>query len=132
MPLYGGGEQVRDWIYVLDHCDALSRVIEKGKAGEIYNISGGNEKRNLEVVESILDLLQKPRDLIHFVEDRPGHDVRYSLDSSKIKTELDWNPSHSYADALQKTVKWYTENEIWWKPQASSKILHATPWKLKW
>ena len=132
VPVYGAGEQIRDWIYVLDHCDALSRVIEKGKAGEIYNISGGNEKRNLEVVTSILDLMKKPRDLIRFVEDRPGHDVRYSLNSSKIDSDLDWRPSHIFSDALEETVKWYIDNRSQWSKRASTKTLHPSPWKIKW
>jgi len=132
IPVYGGGKQIRDWIYVLDHCEALGKVIEKGKAGEIYNISAGNEMPNLQVVESILGLLDKPKDLIQFVEDRPGHDVRYSLDSSKIRSELGWNPKHSFVDALKETAEWYIKNKSWWKPQASKKMLHPTPWKLKW
>jgi len=132
VPVYGAGEQIRDWIYVQDHCDALSRVIEKGKAGEIYNISGGNEKRNLEVVTSILDLMKKPRGLIRFVEDRPGHDVRYSLNSSKIGSDLDWRPSHIFSDALEETVKWYINNRSQWSKWASTKTLHSSPWKVKW
>jgi len=132
VPVYGEGKQVRDWIYVLDHCDALYRVVEKGKAGEIYNISAGNEMTNLQVVELILELLEKPKDLIQFVEDRPGHDVRYSLDSSKIRSALGWSPKHSFKQALKETTEWYMKNELWWKTHASKKILHPTPWKLKW
>jgi dTDP-glucose 4,6-dehydratase len=132
IPIYGSGNQIRDWLYVLDHCEAIDRTIERGKAGEIYNISAGNEISNLKVVESILDLLGKPRDLIQFVEDRPGHDVRYSLGSSKIRSELGWDPKHSFFDALKETTEWYLKNEAWWKPQASKKMLHPTPWKLKW
>jgi len=132
VPVYGRGEQIRDWIYVQDHCMALAYVIEKGKAGEVYNISAGNEISNVKVVESILKLMGKPMDLIQFVEDRPGHDVRYSLDSSKIRSELGWSPSYSFAEALKKTTEWYVDNESWWKFEASKKILHPTPWKLKW
>ena len=132
VPVYGQGEQTRDWIYVLDHCEALGTVIEKGRAGEIYNISGGNEVRNIELVRSILRILRKPEDLVQFVEDRPGHDVRYSLDSSKIRSELGWRPKYSFKDALEETAKWYLKNEFWWKKQASKKTLHPTPWKLKW
>ena len=132
IPLYGRGQQMRDWIYVLDHCMALNQVMEKGKAGEVYNISGGNEMLNVQVVESILELLGKPSDLIQFVEDRPGHDVRYSLDSSKIRSELSWSPKHSFTDALRDTVEWYVKNEPWWKRQASKEMLHPTPWKLEW
>jgi len=132
VPIYGEGKQIRDWIYVLDHCDALYRVVEKGKAGEIYNISAGNEMMNLQVAELILELLGKARNLVEFVEDRPGHDVRYSLDSSKIRSALGWSPKHSFKEALKETTEWYMENELWWKTQASKKILHPTPWKLKW
>jgi len=132
VPIYGKGEQVRDWIYVLDHCEALTAVLDRGKAGEIYNVSAGKMVSSIDVVTSILELLGKPRDLVQFVEDRPGHDVRYSLDSSKIRSRLGWKPRYSFAEALKGTVKWYLENESWWKPQASEKMLHPTPWKLKW
>jgi dTDP-glucose 4,6-dehydratase len=132
VPIYGKGEQVRDWIYVLNHCEALTTVLDRGKAGEIYNVSAGNMVSSIDVVTSILELLGKPRDLVQFVEDRPGHDVRYSLDSSKIRSGLGWKPRHSFAEALKGTVKWYVENESWWRPQASEKMLHPTPWKLKW
>jgi len=132
VPIYGEGKQIRDWIYVLDHCDALYRVVEKGKAGEIYNISAGNEMTNLQLVELILELLEKPRDLIEFVDDRPGHDLRYNLDSSKIRSELGWSSKHSFKEALKKTTEWYVKNELWWKTQASKRMLHPTPWKLRW
>jgi len=132
VPIYGKGEQVRDWIYVLDHCEALTAVLDRGKGGEIYNVSAGKMVSSIDVVTSILELLGKPRDLVQFVEDRPGHDVRYSLDSSKIRSRLGWKPRYSFAEALKGTVKWYLENESWWKPQASEKMLHPTPWKLKW
>ena len=132
VPVYGKGEQVRDWIYVLDHCEALIKVLEKGEAGEIYNISAGNELRNIDIVTSILDMLSKPRDLLHFVEDRPGHDIRYCLDSSKIRSRLGWKPRYSFTEGLKETVNWYLENKYWWRPQALEKMLHPTPWKLKW
>jgi len=132
VPVYGKGEQVRDWIYVQDHCMALNQVMEKGKSGEIYNISAGNEMSNLQVVKSILGQLGKSENLIHFVEDRPGHDVRYSLDSSKIRSDLDWSPKHAFTEALAETTEWYMKNESWWRKQASKKMLHPTPWKLKW
>mgnify|MGYP002153789119 CR=1 FL=1 len=132
VPVYGGGKQIRDWIYVQDHVEALNRVIEKGKAGEIYNISAGNEVPNLQVVESILKILDKPRDLIQFVDDRPGHDLRYSLEFSKIKSKLNWSPRHPFAEALRETTEWYIDNEWWWRNQATKKALHPTPWKLKW
>jgi len=132
IPVYGKGDQIRDWIYVKDHCDALAQLIEKGIPGEIYNISAGNETPNLNVVESILDSMKKPRSLIEFVDDRPGHDVRYSLDSTKIRTQLGWKPKHKFKEALESTVRWYMSNEWWWKPLATRKMLHSTPWKLKW
>jgi len=132
VPVYGKGNQVRDWIYVKDHCDALAQVMEEGKPGEIYNISAGNEMPNLKVVESILNLMEKPRSLIEFVDDRPGHDVRYSLDSTKIRMQMGWKPRHDFTEALESTVNWYMNNEGWWKPLATLKILHPAPWKLKW
>jgi dTDP-glucose 4,6-dehydratase len=132
IPLYGEGKQVRDWIYVRDHCEALVRVMESGKSGSIYNISAGNEIPNLRVVEQILELMNKPKEIIQFVEDRPGHDVRYSLDSSRIRSELGWGPSISFREALDKTIEWYLNNENVWKPLASKKSLNPTPWKLKW
>jgi len=129
IPVYGSGTNVRDWIYVLDHCAAISSVLDKGKAGEIYNISSGNELSNIEVVRGILKLLDKSEDLITFVEDRPGHDLRYSLNSHKIQSELGWKPRYAFSSALKETVKWYVENEPWWKPLTTKKTLHPTPWK---
>ena len=130
IPIYGTGQNVRDWIYVLDHCEAIETVLNKGKKGEIYNISSGNEKTNLEVAKEILSLMGKDN-LIEFVEDRPGHDVRYALDSSKIR-KLGWRPKYSFKEALEKTINWYLNNKWWWKPLATEKILHPTPWKLRW
>ena len=132
VPVYGSGKNIRDWIYVLDHCDALMKVLFHGKSGEIYNISAGNEFQNIEVVKKILEIMGKPEDLIEFVDDRPGHDLRYSLDSSKIRDELRWSTKYSFEEALEKTVDWYLNNEEWWKPLATEKILHPTPWKLNW
>jgi len=129
IPVYGTGRNIRDWIYVLDHCEAVSLVLSNGKPGEIYNISSGNEIQNIEIVKNILKLLDKPESLITFVEDRPGHDLRYSLDSSKIQSELGWKPKHTFTSALEKTLKWYVENQSWWKPLATERILHPTPWK---
>jgi len=131
VPLYGTGENVRDWVYVVDHCEAVRLVLEKGRAGEIYNVSSGNEVSNIYVVKKILQYLERDEDLIFFVEDRPGHDIRYSLDSSKIRSELGWKPRHDFSSALRETVKWYVENESWWKPLATEEILHPAPWKLK-
>tara|TARA_B100000242_G_C43053792_1_gene492588 strand:+ start:2834 stop:3901 length:1068 start_codon:yes stop_codon:yes gene_type:complete len=126
LPIYGDGSQIRDWLYVDDHANALVKVITKGKIGETYNIGGNNEKSNLEVVELICKILEdlapsKPNgvkkysDLITFVEDRPGHDVRYAIDSSKISKELDWRPKESFESGLKKTVKWYINNNQWWE-----------------
>ena len=130
VPIYGTGANVRDWIYVVDHCEAIRRVLEMGKSGEIYNISSGDEMPNIEVVRKILQYLDRNEDLIFFVEDRPGHDRRYSLNSSKIRSELGWRPRHNFLSALKKTVRWYVENESWWRPLATEEILHPTPWKL--
>jgi len=131
IPIYGTGRNVRDWIYVLDHCEAIDLIMKEGERGEIYNISSGEEKTNLEVVRTVLDIMGRDESLIEFVEDRPGHDLRYSLDSSKMR-ELGWKPKHSFKEGIRKTVEWYMQNEWWWKPLADEKILHSTPWKLKW
>lgn len=129
VPIYGSGKNIRDWIYVLDHCEALEFVLEKGNAGEIYNISAGNEISNLEIVRKILQTLKKPETLITFVEDRPGHDLIYSLDSSKIRSKLSWKPKFSFEETLETTVNWYKDNEWWWEPLATTEVLHPTPWK---
>ena len=126
MPIYGDGLQVRDWLYVEDHARALIKVVIEGKIGETYNIGGHNEKTNLEVVETICDLLEELapnkisgirnyRDLITFVKDRPGHDFRYAIDASKIEHELGWVPEETFETGLRKTVKWYLDNPQWWK-----------------
>ncbi len=130
IPIYGKGTNIRDWIYVQDHCEALSTVLDKGKAGEIYNVSAGNEIANIEIAKKIICQLQKPESLITFVEDRPGHDTRYSLDSAKLRSELGWKPKFSFEGSLESTVKWYLDNEHWWTPFATEVILHPTPWKL--
>jgi len=132
VPVYGSGKQIRDWIYVADHCEAIDLILKKGSPGEIYNISAGNELENVKVAELILNLLGKPKEMTEFVEDRPGHDIRYSLNSTKIKAELGWRPKHSFEEALKQTVDWYVNNKWWWKPLATEQVLHATPWKLKW
>lgn len=132
IPIYGKGQNVRDWIFVQDFCDAIYLMIKKGKSGEIYNVSAGNELTNLEIVKEIIDLMSKSQNSLTFVEDRPGHDMRYSLDSSKIRRELGWSPRHNLHEALQATVNWYMDNEWWWKPLATERILHPAPWKLKW
>ena len=132
IPVYGSGRNIRDWLYVLDNCRAIDLVLRKGESGEVYNISAGNEYENVEVVKNVLKILRRDYSLIEFVEDRPGHDVRYSVDSTKIREELGWKPLYSFNEALENTVKWYIENEWWWRPIASEKVLHPTPWKLKW
>jgi dTDP-glucose 4,6-dehydratase len=130
IPVYGTGTNIRDWLYVLDHCNAIVAVLEKGVAGEIYNVSGGNEVTNVELVKHILNILGKPESLITYVEDRPGHDKRYSLDSGKLRAQLSWQPKFSFQEALEYTVKWYVENEKLWAPFATDAILHPTPWKM--
>jgi dTDP-glucose 4,6-dehydratase len=115
VPVYGDGLNIRDWIFVGDHCRALDVVIQKGQPGEIYNIGGGNEKTNLELIHKLLELLDKPQSLIQFVTDRPAHDRRYSLDCSRIGTELGWKPAYSFEKALSATVDWYLKNESWWR-----------------
>ena len=132
IPIYGAGKNVRDWIYVTDHCTAIDAILKNGKSSEIYNISSGNEIENIKVVETILQLMQKPRELIEFVEDRPGHDIRYSLDSTKIRKELNWKPKHEFTEDIKKTVEWYLKEEKWWKPLLNDQIIHPTPWKMKW
>jgi len=115
LPLYGDGLYVRDWLYVEDHCKALDLVLHKGKIGEIYNISGSCEKTNLEITELILKRLNQPKSLIKHVKDRPAHDRRYALDSSKIKNELGFRPDASFEEGLSKTVDWYIANQKWWQ-----------------
>jgi len=113
LPIYGDGLQVRDWLYVEDHCSALDLVLHKGKSGEVYNIGGQNERTNLQVVHTILDALNKPKTLINFVEDRPGHDRRYAIDATKIIRELGWAPKYDYETGLRLTIKWYIEHVNW-------------------
>ncbi len=115
VPVYGDGLNIRDWIFVVDHCRALDVVIQKGQPGEIYNIGGDNEKTNLELIRKLLELLDKPQGLIQFVTDRPAHDRRYALDCAKIATELGWKPAFSFEKALSATVDWYLKNESWWR-----------------
>ena len=132
IPVYGTGQNVRDWIYVMDHCRAVEQVLMRGRKGEIYNISANEEKTNLSIAKSILDMLGMGEDQIEFVEDRPGHDARYSLDSSKIRKELGWRPEQSFEEGLRMTVSWYLQNTCWYKPLVDDKVLSAAPWKLKW
>ena len=128
IPIYGKGTNIRDWIYVDDHCDAVLMVLLNGKAGESYNISANNEIDNLTVVRKILEIMSKSEDLIEFVEDRPGHDFRYSMDSKKISNELGWKTKSSFDEGLRKTVQWYLDHpEI--LNNVSSTVLDSTPWK---
>ncbi|WP_048091842.1 dTDP-glucose 4,6-dehydratase [Geoglobus acetivorans] len=132
VPVYGTGQNVRDWLYVEDHCRAIDLVMREGERGEVYNISSGEERTNIEVVRTILDILGKGEDQIEFVEDRPGHDVRYSLDSSKVREELGWKPELSFEEGIKRTVEWYLQNGWWWEPLADDRVLHPTPWRLEW
>jgi dTDP-glucose 4,6-dehydratase len=121
LPVYGDGQNVRDWLYVEDHCEAISTVLERGRPGETYNIGGWNEKRNIEIVETICDIVDEisplrtapRRQLITFVKDRPGHDRRYAMDARKIERELGWRPKETFETGIRKTVRWYCENEAW-------------------
>lgn len=115
LPVYGKGENVRDWLYVEDHCAAIDLIVRKGREGEIYNIGGHNERTNLQVVKAILKELGKPESLITFVTDRPGHDRRYAIDPTKIHNELGWEPTTHFEDGITRTVKWYLENRPWWE-----------------
>lgn len=114
VPVYGSGKNVRDWLYVLDHCSAIDFILRNGTDGEVYNIGGGEEKTNLEITGLILKMLGKDESMIEYVRDRPGHDFRYSLDISKLK-RLGWSPSFRFEDALQATVQWYVDNRWWWE-----------------
>ncbi|MEF9863773.1 MAG: dTDP-glucose 4,6-dehydratase [Christensenellaceae bacterium] len=115
LPVYGTGENVRDWLYVVDHCIAIDRIIHDGRVGEVYNIGGHNERTNLQVVKTILKQLNKPESLITYVTDRAGHDQRYAIDPTKMKNELGWAPTTTFDEGIKKTVEWYLENEDWWK-----------------
>ncbi len=115
LPVYGTGENVRDWLYVKDHCRAIDKVIHNGRVGEVYNVGGHNERTNLEVVKTILKELGKPESLITYVGDRKGHDMRYAIDPTKISNELGWLPTVKFDDGIKMTIKWYLDNEDWWK-----------------
>jgi dTDP-glucose 4,6-dehydratase len=115
IPVYGDGLNIRDWLFVSDHCHALDVVIQKGQPGQIYNIGGGNDKTNLELIHKLLELLNKPRSLMQFVTDRPAHDRRYAVDCTRISAQLGWKPSYSFEKALSATIDWYLKNESWWR-----------------
>ncbi|MBM4061326.1 MAG: dTDP-glucose 4,6-dehydratase [Planctomycetes bacterium] len=115
LPVYGDGKNVRDWIHVADHCEGIKKAMEHGAAGEVYNFGGDAERENLTVVKEILRLLGKGEDLIHYVKDRPGHDRRYAMDSSKARALLGWTPRHTFESGLRQTVEWYVANRAWWQ-----------------
>lgn len=115
LPIYGKGDNIRDWLHVFDHCEAIDLIIRTGRVGEVYNIGGHNEKTNLEVVKTILKILKKPESLIRFIEDRKGHDRRYAIDPSKLENELQWRPKYTFETGIQHTIEWYLENREWWE-----------------
>ncbi|MCY7485304.1 dTDP-glucose 4,6-dehydratase [Paenibacillus alvei] len=115
LPVYGDGLNIRDWLYVEDHCSAIDLVIHKGRNGEVYNIGGNNERTNIHIVKTILDQLGKPKSLIKFVDDRLGHDRRYGIDATKITTELGWKPKHTFETGINETIDWYLNNRTWWE-----------------
>jgi dTDP-glucose 4,6-dehydratase len=127
IPIYGTGKNIRDWIFVLDHCDAILKVLFKGKKGESYNISGENEINNITIIIKILEIMGKPKKLMNFVQDRPGHDFRYSLDSKKIHNKLQWKSKHNFEKGLEQTISWYIENKKLYKSR-SSKEIGAISW----
>lgn len=123
LPVYGDGKNVRDWLYVDDHCSGIATVLEKGKIGEVYNIGGNNEWYNIDIVKLILNKLGKSESQIQYVKDRPGHDRRYAIDSSKIMKELGWAPKYQFPEGIDKTIQWYLNNEKWWRTVMSGEYL---------
>ena len=115
LPVYGKGENIRDWLFVIDHCRAIDLIVRRGTPGEVYNIGGHNERANIDVVKEILRQLDKPESLINYVTDRPGHDMRYAIDPTKINNELGWLPETKFEDGLKQTIKWYKDNKHWWQ-----------------
>ncbi len=115
LPVYGNGENVRDWLHVEDHCAAIDLILRKGRIGEVYNVGGHNERTNLEVVKTILKALDKPESLIKYVKDRPGHDMRYAIDPTKLETELGWKPKYNFDTGIVQTIEWYLNNKEWWQ-----------------
>ena len=128
IPIYGNGKNLRDWIFVDEHCDAVYEILINGKSGQAYNISANNEISNMQIVHKILEIMGKSNDLIEFVEDRPGHDQRYSLDSSKIKNEFGWSTKINFEEGIRKTIEWYEKNFSYYE-SISNEILKSTPWK---
>ena len=115
LPVYGNGENVRDWLHVYDHCAAIDLILHQGRVGEVYNVGGHNERTNLEVVKTILKALNKPESLITYVKDRPGHDLRYAIDPQKLENELGWKPTYNFDTGIQQTIEWYLDNKQWWE-----------------
>ena len=115
LPVYGKGINVRDWLYVEDHCRAIDLIIHNGRNGEIYNVGGNNEMRNIDIVKMVCQKVGASEDLITYVEDRKGHDLRYAIDAEKIRVELGWTPQIKFKDGLERTVRWYLNNEKWWE-----------------
>ena len=132
IPIYGGGRQIRDWIYVDDFCNAIELTLERGDPGQIYNISAGNELSNRDLAHLLLRLLDIPSAELVEVDDRPGHDFRYSLNSEKARRQLGWKPAIEFDSALTKTVNWYREHTSWWRRLATEKVLSELPWKENW
>ncbi|MDO5156065.1 MAG: dTDP-glucose 4,6-dehydratase [Eubacteriales bacterium] len=128
LPVYGTGENIRDWLYVEDHCRAIDLIIHNGKIGEVYNIGGNNEKSNIEIVKIICRALKKDEDLIKFVEDRKGHDLRYAIDSTKIMRQLAWRPQVEFEDGIRKTIQWYVDHQDWWKDILSGEYVKKNDW----
>ena len=124
LPVYGQGTNVRDWLHVHDHCSAIDLIIHNGKEGEVYNIGGHNERNNLEVVKTILKQLGKDESLIHFVKDRPGHDLRYAIDPTKMEKELGWKPVYTFDKGIKETIDWYLSNKDWWEPIVNGDYQH--------
>lgn len=121
LPVYGQGTNVRDWLHVRDHCEAIDVVLHKGKIGEVYNIGGNNEWKNIDIVKLLLAKLKKPESLITYVKDRPGHDLRYAIDATKIKNELFWQPRYTFEEGITETIEWYLNNKNWWQRIISGK-----------
>ena len=128
IPIYGTGKNLRDWLYVDDHCTAILSCLHNGKSGESYNISSGNEIDNLTIIKKILSIMDKSEDLMEFVDDRPGHDFRYSMNSNKLQNELSWKSETSFESGIENTVNWYLKNPNWWE-NLSESIFEHTPWK---
>jgi dTDP-glucose 4,6-dehydratase len=124
LPVYGRGENVRDWLYVEDHCAAIDLILQGGREGEVYNIGGHNERTNLQVVKAILRELGKPESLVRFVKDRAGHDLRYAIDPAKMKSALGWEPAVTFEDGVRRTVTWYLNHEDWWQNIINGEYRH--------